>query len=192
MLLSSSRWYQDELPKKLRAQKKIDKSDLVKLVDWKLTRGKWRPRLLDFAKSLDEKAIESTSSKAFETLDCSKCKDGNMAVPLDAVKEALQVLCELKGVGPATASAILSAYDPSIPFMSDEALLAVIQSKEYTAKAFVNLTSAVRRKAEELIRQCETIQWSSREVEKCLFAASKRDIKDSTRTQTSIKKRKRQ
>jgi hypothetical protein len=38
----------------------------------------------------------------------------------------------LQGVGPATASAILEAFDPTIAFTSDEAMLAALDSKDYT------------------------------------------------------------
>lgn len=57
--------------------------------------------------SLDDSVVKSASEKAFKSLpDVSK-----------AVKE----LTVLKGVGAATASAILAAYAPDLaPFMSDE------------------------------------------------------------------------
>lgn len=44
----------------------------------------------------------------------------------------LRLLCALQGVGPATASAVLEAYEPSIPFSSDQAMLAALDSKDYT------------------------------------------------------------
>lgn len=67
----------------------------------------FRPRLLDFVSSLDESLVKSASQKAFQSLpDISK---------------AVSELTVLKGVGPATASAILAAFAPHItPFMSDE------------------------------------------------------------------------
>lgn len=66
-----------------------------------------RPRLLDFVSSLAEDVVKSASQKAFQSLpDISK---------------AISELTVLKGVGPATASAILAAYAPEVaPFMSDE------------------------------------------------------------------------
>lgn len=70
----------------------------------------FRPRLLDFVSSLDEAVVKSASQKAFQSLpDISK---------------AVSELTVLKGVGPATASAILAAYAPDVaPFMSDEVKL---------------------------------------------------------------------
>lgn len=67
----------------------------------------YRPRLLDFVSSLDEDLVKSSSQKAFKSLpDISK---------------AILELSKLKGVGPATASAVLAAYAPDVaPFMSDE------------------------------------------------------------------------
>ncbi|PSC76183.1 Serine threonine phosphatase 2A 55 kDa regulatory subunit B beta isoform isoform B [Micractinium conductrix] len=77
----------------------------------------------------------------------------------------------LKGTGPATASAVLSAYDASIPFLSDEAMLAALGSKEYTVKAVQQLTVALRSKAQQLSTGGGR-QWSSRDVERCLWGAA--------------------
>lgn len=49
----------------------------------------------------------------------------------------------LKGVGIATASAVLSLMDPRIPFMSDELLLAFKGKTDYTVAAYKRLLESV-------------------------------------------------
>lgn len=176
------------MPQNLSQEGKLKKEDYVKLVDWKLTRGKWRPRLLDFAKTCENEAIEDASKKAFEVLDQSiKTSKDNMS-SIIAFQQALDVLCELKGLGPATASAILSAYDESIPFMSDEALSAVMGSKEYTKKAAVALITSVRRKSKELSKASGKA-WSSRDIEKCLFITASKQSDKTLPSRTKKRKR---
>lgn len=68
---------------------------------------------MDFVSSLDDAVVRSASEKAFQYLpDISK---------------AISELTVLKGVGPATASAVLAAFAPDIaPFMSDEVILSLL------------------------------------------------------------------
>jgi len=66
-----------------------------------------RPGLQGMVGALQATAVEEASSKAFA------------AMP--DLKEALKEMTVLKGVGPATASALLAAHSPHVaPFMSDE------------------------------------------------------------------------
>lgn len=73
--------------------------------------------MLDFVSSLDDAVVRSASEKAFQSLpDISK---------------AISALTVLKGVGPATASAVLAAYAPdTAPFMSDEVNLSCLFALE--------------------------------------------------------------
>lgn len=183
-LLELEMWYQEELPKSLESKDMVDKQQLIKIVDWKLTRGKWRPRLLDFAKNADEQQVIDASSRAFTTL-----RNSVDIIEENQLKEALNHLIELKGVGPATATAILSAKNSSIPFMSDEALLAVFSKKEYTLNYAIKLTAALQKKAKELNDSDTTRQWNARMVERCLFI-DKRAAGDALKSEKKMKRTK--
>lgn len=109
-LLSLDDFYCKQLPNLLHQRRPdpyITTAELSTLMEWKLARGKWRPRLLSFVSSLDDAVVRDASRKAFAALP--------------DVSKAVSELTVLKGVGPATASAVLAAYAPDVaPFMSDE------------------------------------------------------------------------
>lgn len=77
----------------------------------------------------------------------------------------------LQGVGPATASAVLEAFDPSIPYASDAAMLGALGSKDYTVKKVLELTAALRGKAAALSEEGGR-QWTARDIEMALYGAS--------------------
>ncbi|KAK1299664.1 Disease resistance protein RPM1 [Acorus calamus] len=66
--------------------------------------------------------------------------------------KAVTELTALKGVGPATASAVLAAYAPEVaPFMSDEAMMAALgNTKDYTLKNYLAFAEKLQTKAKEL------------------------------------------
>ncbi|KAA6425292.1 MAG: hypothetical protein FRX49_04786 [Trebouxia sp. A1-2] len=151
------------------------------MVEWKLTRGKWRPKLLDYAKHASEEEVLVTTKKAFACLGSAE------APALQEVEEALKELIGLKGTGPATASAMLTAVSASLPFMSDEAMAAALPGRpEYTVKKYLQLVTALRSKAESLSNSSgET--WSAAKLERALWSEalaiqlSKRESKGTKR-----------
>ncbi|KAI9781318.1 MAG: hypothetical protein M1839_006111 [Geoglossum umbratile] len=136
---------------------KMDKKHLTKeqvelLTKWKLKHGKWRPRLANLVSSNSPSNIEDTTREAFALYSA---KQGDP-------QPALNVLTRLSGIGPASASLLLSVYDPdNVPFFSDEAFRWVTweegkgegwdrkisyNNKEYAV--FVEAVRAVRERLE--------------------------------------------
>ncbi|GLJ06975.1 hypothetical protein SUGI_0054510 [Cryptomeria japonica] len=140
-LAELDKFYTQALPPILQARNPtsyITKEELKKIMEWKLSRGKWRPRLLSFVSAADEEEVKKASQKAFAALP--------------DLKEAVTAMCVVKGVGPATASAVLAAYAPQIaPFMSDEAMLAAHgSSNDYSLKRYLAFAEKLQNKAKEL------------------------------------------
>ncbi|KAH9129140.1 hypothetical protein AeMF1_000795 [Aphanomyces euteiches] len=152
------KWYQNELPALVQQQGHIMQPQLSKLMQWKLSKGKWRPRLQSFVDGLPKKDVEDLSRKAFAA--CRK----------KAYKEAITEISSLKGVGPATASAVIAAFDPAVPFMGDEALNAlsgVIGARQYTLPHFMRFLDALQAKAKVLSSSNEA--WTAQRVQLCLW-----------------------
>uniref|UniRef100_A0A2P2J597 Uncharacterized protein LOC103320504 n=2 Tax=Rhizophora mucronata TaxID=61149 RepID=A0A2P2J597_RHIMU len=160
-LVSLDQFYRIELPSLVHGRNPspyITLPELSKLMQWKLSRGKWRPRLLDYVSSLDEALVKSASQKSFRSLpDLSK---------------AVTELTVFKGIGPATASAVLATYAPDVaPFMSDEAMEAALgSSKDYSLKQYLIFADKLQNKAKELSLKGESFMAS--DVERALWSSA--------------------
>ncbi|KDR83276.1 hypothetical protein GALMADRAFT_221182 [Galerina marginata CBS 339.88] len=116
--------------------------ELQAIMEYKLAFGQNRPALRAMIRKNSAAQVKDASERALaHALD-----DGDWA----EVQKAMNVLCELKGVGPATASLILSLLYPStIPFFSDEATVDVLAPSggrkgiKYTAKTYKALYDAL-------------------------------------------------
>ncbi|ODV78710.1 uncharacterized protein CANTADRAFT_26692 [Suhomyces tanzawaensis NRRL Y-17324] len=143
-LLQLEEWRNDELPQIIASRHQqhnkvwITKDELVLLMDWKLAKGKFRPTLPKLIKSNGEDEVLKYSEDGFQILlsyieqhpDFSwKLADKDTIQDyILAIKKAFKSVCMLKGVGPATASLILSLLTKinarlSPPFFSDESFL---------------------------------------------------------------------
>ncbi|KAI1414040.1 hypothetical protein F5Y13DRAFT_21306 [Hypoxylon sp. FL1857] len=92
-----------------RRPMKLD--DVKTLVDWKLRHGQFRPSLMKLVSENDETPVEHLIQEAVK-----KYRTNSNA------SKALNIIAKLRGVGPATASLLLSVHEPkTVIFFSDEA-----------------------------------------------------------------------
>ncbi|XP_073687361.1 uncharacterized protein [Garra rufa] len=160
-LLKLDKWFQEDLPAAIsaRSERSLTHAELIKLMEWKLTKGKFRPRLQQLIGSNSEEVVESSTSKAFGLLP--------------DVQAAITELCKLKGVGPATASAVLAAGAPDeVAFMADEAVesIAELRPVEYTAKHYALFLQKILNKTSQLNKADGQQDWTPHKVEQCLWA----------------------
>ncbi|KAK4149114.1 hypothetical protein C8A00DRAFT_19161 [Chaetomidium leptoderma] len=85
--------------------------NVKELVEWKLRHGKFRPTLMKLVSSNEPGFVKDTIQKAIKHYRDKSDISG-----------ALNVLTQLKGIGPATASLLLAVHDPGhVLFFADEA-----------------------------------------------------------------------
>ncbi|GFQ81035.1 uncharacterized protein TNCT_550621 [Trichonephila clavata] len=161
-LIRLDTWYQETLPKIIQSRKPpfINHEELIQIVKWKLMRGKFRPRLTDLVRINTETAVLQISKKAFR----KQPKE---------LSQAITALTNLKGVGPATASAILAAAFPDeVPYMADESMLSTpgIEATDYTLAEYINFSEHMKACAERLRNLDPKSNWTPHKVELTLWA----------------------
>ncbi|XP_076048988.1 uncharacterized protein LOC143029821 isoform X2 [Oratosquilla oratoria] len=167
MLLTLDKWYQNELGPSMMTRKPpfMKHEELVKLMKWKLARGKWRPRLVDFAGSNAEELIKKVSTEAFHLAEKSK------------IEGAIRALSKLKGVGPATASGVLAAGVPGrCAFFADEVAMAIpdLGPIKYTVEEYIHVNETLKICATRLNKEREgdeekCQEWTPHRVELAIW-----------------------
>jgi len=158
-VIKLDKWYQNELPKKIKSRGKdahLVHDELVQTIKWKLARGKFRPNLVNLVQMNTPRVVQQETKKAFRNIQ--KKSD---------LQSACNALCNLKGVGPAMASAVLAAGAPQMaPFMADECLLAMpdVDSLDYTMKEYMRFVEYVKACVDRLNGDGGT-SWTPHRVE---------------------------
>lgn len=133
--------------------------DLTTIIEWKFKKGKPRP-LWKLIKSNSNDAVEKASAIAFKKIDTS---GGD-------IQAAINELAILRGVGVATASAILSLYRPDrLVFMDDEVIECLYDGKrEYTMKIYHDINN-------KCLQLSETLGdgWTPRKIGQALWTAAR-------------------
>ena len=102
------RWYHADLPSLIRgrAEPHVTLEELVRLTEWKMARGVWRAPNLVLVRGNDGDTVREVSGDA-------------LALVPHATRP-IATLASLKGIGPATASAVLAAAHPDrYPFFDE-------------------------------------------------------------------------
>jgi hypothetical protein len=151
------RWYREDLPRLVASRQPptIDMEELSQVVRWKMRRGEWRARNLALVRGNSPEAVISCSRTAFD--------------PETPSRRALAAFCELNGVGPATASAVLASVRPSeFAFLDDLVGRTIPSAGEpaFTVAYFVKFTNALVQKASEL-----GSPWTAQSVSLALWSA---------------------
>ncbi|KAJ7503032.1 hypothetical protein B0H11DRAFT_616503 [Mycena galericulata] len=170
VLTALDAWLLDTLSQKIASSQPVDKADMTQLMKWKLSRGKARPTLLTLiASNLDAKVEESTAT----ALAAVRAAQHD----LDRALLALPAACAMKGVGAATASALLTLQPPHLlPFMSDEAAsfftstLGPIKYTDAFYRKFARaMVAEVARLNTETAADSDDV-WDSMKLERALYA----------------------
>lgn len=156
-----------------RTEKYITVEELFTFVQWKFAKGKARPALWKHLKSNTEKDVKENSKIAFQKADAGE------------IRGSIEALAALKGVGPATASAVLSFYSDQFHFMDDEVIECLHQGKRtYTVPLYMSLNDQCGNIAKPL-----GSSWTARRVGRALWTAAR--IKATTGSDSVVTDQKR-
>lgn len=158
-LAELDRWYHEELPDAIasRPRPHVTASELVRLTEWKMARGVWRAPNLVLVRSNPPASVVSTSMDA-------------LALMPHPTKPIALMARELKGVGPATASAVVAAIRPDIyPFFDElvAARLPELGKVAWTLSYYARYAEALRERAARLGGD-----WTAASLERALWASS--------------------
>ena len=137
---------------------------LTIIIEWKFLKGKPRHALKPMLQSNSEASVIAASTLAFAAANDIPKKEKENCNNNDQYREndedtkrqiisAINHLCELKGVGPATASAILCLIRPDIfAFMDDEVIECLLPNKKrgYTLGIYMEINDRCREIADQL------------------------------------------
>ncbi len=150
------RWYREELPGLVAARSPahVTLPELVRATEWKMARGVWRAPNLVLVRGNDPDVVVETSAEALATVPHPRTPIAHLA--------------ELKGVGPATASAVVAAAAPELyPFFDEivAAQLPELGKVAWTLGYYVRYAEALRERAGQL-----GDGWTPAALERALWA----------------------
>ncbi|KGQ12023.1 hypothetical protein BBAD15_g2230 [Beauveria bassiana D1-5] len=161
--------------------KEMTLEDVKLLVEWKLRHGKFRPMLMGLASSNNATAARRTIAAIIKNYrsssadaSSSSSSSSSSSPSAAAVAAALTSLSKLRGIGPATASLLLSVHDPRrVIFFSDEAFYWLCGGGKVTKLKYSNREyEMLRQNMESLVQR---LRVSATDVEKVAYVLFKRN-----------------
>jgi hypothetical protein len=155
-------WYRDELPRAIAARSPsfVTLDELVRIATWKMKRGVWRGRNLALVRGNDAALVERLTRDAFSR---------------PGPREPLRALEPLAGVGPATASAVLSPALPDrFPFFDEDvaAQIPSLGAVAFTAPYYERYAAALIARAAGLRARCGPA-WTAELVGRALWSEAR-------------------
>lgn len=156
-LAELDRWYHDELPGAIASRRRphVTSPELVRLTEWKMARGVWRAPNLVLVRGNSPETVVAVSADALALMPHPTKPVGLMAK-------------ELKGVGPATASAVVAAIRPDVYPFFDELVaeqLPALGKVAWTLGYYARYAEALREMAARLGGD-----WTPARLERALWA----------------------
>ncbi|PNP46346.1 hypothetical protein TGAMA5MH_02382 [Trichoderma gamsii] len=143
-------------------KREMDLEDIKTLVEWKLRHGTFRPKLLSLVSSNPPTTVS-------QTLDFAR----NFYTNSNDARGTVRALAKLKGIGPATASLLLSVHDAqNAIFFSDEAFYWLCcGGKKASIKYNIDEYAALNDEAQALVKRLDV---SATDIEKVAYVLMKR------------------
>lgn len=166
-------WYHNELPRMLAARSPVHvtKEEFLEILRWKMKRGVWRETNRLRIANTDGRIIKKVARDAFAS---ARGLSNSIASTSKEFKQPIQILSELDGVGPATASAVLAAYRPDLYPFFDEWIAGQIPKLgkvAFTPSYYWKYADALREKAKKLTELCGE-NWNAQDVGQTLWVES--------------------
>ncbi|ODA76113.1 hypothetical protein RJ55_08396 [Drechmeria coniospora] len=162
---------------RVEPQHEMTLDEVERLVEWKLRHGKFRPTLMSLVSSNAPSLVQSTIAEAIDAYRSSSSPPPSSPPSSGAIAKAITTLAKLRGIGPATASLLLSVHDPErVIFFSDEAFYWLCSdgskaSIKYNAHEY----SALCDRAATLVRR---LRVSAMDIERVAYVIMRQPVDD--------------
>ncbi|KIW85908.1 hypothetical protein Z517_01301 [Fonsecaea pedrosoi CBS 271.37] len=159
----------------------LTKDDVERLVQWKITHGHSRPFLPAMVRKNDASAVQAQTCLAFAKLSSSSTSEstsGSFPQPsrlsTAVITDALDAVCKLTGIGPATGTLILNVFDPvHVPFFQDEMYLWFFPTADKKLKYSLKEYTALLEAAGPVL---ERLNVTARELEQVAYVLGHVDL----------------